>query len=661
MAEKYRILNRFDCFQQKEIQRGFSQNLDISVYAHPALSYSTMRQLRKGLEDGNDLTSYIDRGTSVLCELRKAMASGISLTPYVDEGYDGEQLLAIRHALEKGIPIQPYLNIAYHGACITEIATGLEHNINVSSYADTRYTWRKMREIRLGLEQHLDISQYANPLYSYWQMQEIRLGLLDGLDVSRYKSLMYTAKEMRKRRLSLKKTKTVSHPSGQWTILKHDDYDIRISPDGMIAYLDWHSKSAISSVEDLEKILYENGIVYGINYNELVHFAAQHSSDEKEVFEEQTILIAKGTPAVHGHNGRYEWFFDTKVNRLPKPIANGDVDFKSLKWFEPVKENQVLAVYHHATTATDGITVTGTPILAKNGKEKPPLKGSGFHLLPDLKTYVASKDGHIRLNQYEMIIADLMVLDHIPASSETLQFDCDVYVKGNITGPVTMNINGSLAVDGCASAAQITCNGNVLLKSGINSVSGNRMIEVEGCIVSKFFEYVTLKAKGNIYFGTSLNSNLSSDGEIVSYGKKGGIIGGTSYSEKGYCLPNLGNSAGQLTTLLLGSNEEISSFQQNLIDKIIQIKSALSELEGDKRSVKLQELKTALKEKNALEKRISKACRSKVIVENRLYENVQICYMGKNLTTIPSTQVKIHVVNEHLIIEKFYDRASNAS
>lgn len=99
MAEKYRILNRFDCFQQKEIQRGFSQNLDISVYAHPALSYSTMRQLRKGLEDGNDLTSYIDRGTNVLCELRKAMASGISLTPYVDEGYDGEQLLAIRHEI----------------------------------------------------------------------------------------------------------------------------------------------------------------------------------------------------------------------------------------------------------------------------------------------------------------------------------------------------------------------------------------------------------------------------------------------------------------------------------------------------------------------------------------------------------------------------------
>lgn len=38
---------------------------------------------------------------------------------------------------------------------------------------------------------------------------------------------------------------------------------------------------------------------------------------------------------------------------------------------------------------------------------------------------------------------------------------------------------------------------------------------------------------------------------------KGGIIGGSSYSEKGFCLPNLGNAAGIQTTLSLGSNEDI--------------------------------------------------------------------------------------------------------
>lgn len=107
MAEKYRILNRFDCFQQKEIQRGFSQNLDISVYAHPALSYSTMRQLRKGLEDGNDLTSYIDRGTSVLCELRKAMAS-------VADVYDA---LVSERVYKDAIPKDKAFRMIINGEC----------------------------------------------------------------------------------------------------------------------------------------------------------------------------------------------------------------------------------------------------------------------------------------------------------------------------------------------------------------------------------------------------------------------------------------------------------------------------------------------------------------------------------------------------------------
>lgn len=64
---------------------------------------------------------------------------------------------------------------------------------------------------------------------------------------------------------------------------------------------------------------------------------------------------------------------------------------------------------------------------------------------------------------------------------------------------------------------------------------------------------------GNIYFGTSLNSNLSTYGEMVFYGRNGGIIGGKSYSEKGFCLTNIGNEAGVHTTLSLGSNEDIKT------------------------------------------------------------------------------------------------------
>ena len=100
----------YDFFQQEEIRKGLEKNIDVSIYAKPELPYNIMHQLRKALENGNDLTPYISYGAGVLHELRKALKSGISLISYVQEGYDSDQLFAIRHALEKKIDIIHYLN-----------------------------------------------------------------------------------------------------------------------------------------------------------------------------------------------------------------------------------------------------------------------------------------------------------------------------------------------------------------------------------------------------------------------------------------------------------------------------------------------------------------------------------------------------------------------
>ena len=174
---------------------------------------------------------------------------------YNPEDFDIFQQEAIRQALEKNIDIIPYLNRSYHSACINEIAMGLKHHIDVTPYAKPEYSWRKMKELRLGIEQCLDISNYANPLYSYWQMREIRLGLTKGLDVSCYKSLMYTAKEMKKRRLWLLKHQKSHWAEENMTMICADDYEIRISRDGMQAYFNWHGNRPLMNAVELEYIL----------------------------------------------------------------------------------------------------------------------------------------------------------------------------------------------------------------------------------------------------------------------------------------------------------------------------------------------------------------------------------------------------------------------
>lgn len=604
---------------------------------------------------------------------------------YINDGYDSEQIAAIQRALKKNINIQPYLNTAYHGSCINEIAIGLEHNIDVTPFAHVEYTWRKMREIRLGIEHHIDISQYLNPMYSYWQMREIRLGLEEGLDVNSYKSLMYTAKEMKKRRLELKHPKTATTLLGSPTVINDKDYTLQISPDGLSARLSWNCKRPVN-IQELEFILYKNGIVYGIDYNALMYIAKKYGSTDTIPIDHEDILIAKGTDAVNGADGYYEWFFNTNLNRLPDLSNNGVPQFDSVSWFEPVEEGQVLAVYHSASLAADGKTVTGETIHAKTGKNRRKLTGTGFKLLTDSdsQTYVSAKNGHVRLFKNKLIVSDLAVCEELQPLSSPVAFDCDVRIKGNISGPVTLNVNGDLEIDGFVEGAQINCSGSLLLKRGINMSSNPNPVTVKGKVVSKFFEYVTLHADGNIYFGTSLNSNISSYGEIIAYGEKGGIIGGFSYSEKGYCIPNLGNPAAIQTTLLLGTNINIRCQRFELENEAATIRSTIARLNEayntfckkltiNQRSSndmflkteqaiheKKAELEAVMNKMSALDERLARACRSKIIVEHQVYENVHIRYMDKKITAIPSKHIAISVNNNRLTIEKlpFYETKS---
>ena len=676
MINDYMNLENYDYFQQEEIRKGLEKNIDVSVYAKPELPYNIMHQLRKALEYGNDLTPYIPYGVGVLHELRKAAKSGISLVRYIEEGYDSDQLLSIRHALEKKVNITPYLNISYHGACIHQIAIGLEHRIDVTPYAKPDYTWRKMKEIRLGIEQRLDISNYANPLYSYWQMREIRLGLVEGLDVSYYRSLMYTAKEMNKRRLWLMNHQKNHLASDDMSVICADDYEISISQDGMQAYFNWHGNRPLMNSAELEYLLRKNGIIYGIDYNALTSIARTYQTINNDTPKDQNTLIAHGTLPVDGHDGYYVFQFQTKKCYIPEFHEDGSINFDHFTWFETVTKGQILALYHPPTKALDGKTVTGQTVPAIKGKEEPILTGSGFELLPDQKTYIASRNGHVRLHKYEMTVSDLVTLDQVTPSDEPLSFQSDVHIKGNVTGPVTICTTGDLLIDGFVNDAEIHCGANLILKSGINAFAVPNTSTVNKRVISKFFEYVNLHADGNISFGSSLNSSLSSYGEIISYGKKGGIIGGSCYAEKGFCVSNIGNAVGAKTTLLLGTNEDIRLEKMILEKEISKIKASISQLttayeEACKKHpeqlakhndlllkvkdavyIKNQELEAAHIKEEHIQKREKRACTSKIIVEHQIYDNVDVQYMSRKITAVPSKKTAILINNNRLIMEK---------
>lgn len=53
-------------------------------------------------------------------------------------------------------------------------------------------------------------------------------------------------------------------------------------------------------------------------------------------------------------------------------------------------------------------------------------------------------------------------------------------------------------------------------------------------------------------------------------------------------------------------------------------------------------------------RRDERACRSRIVVEQRVFDNVQIHYLNKKITAVSSSQVEIRIHEDNLVMEKLF-------
>lgn len=539
----------YDWLQMEEIRKGLLEKVDTGLYASPQIPYEKMRQMRKGLKEGIDLTPFLELDAGILRQFRKAVEAKVSIIPYATGGYETEQLEEIRKALERHLDIHPYLSKEFLGAAIHEIAKGLEDGLDVSVYASPEYGWQQMREIRLGLEHRVQVSTYVNPYFSWQQMREIRLGLEAGLDVSRYATLMYTASDMRRKRQEQteKTAKKESHRAPEPVRTKN--LSITVSDDEMEAYVICETDAGLLTYEDIKDALGRWGIVHGVD-----------DAAIKNILEGRTriadpVLVAKGTPPQDGRDGWYEYFFRTEPERTPKLLEDGSVDYQDIDWFEVVEENQKVAYYHEAGEGTNGVSVTGKPLLAHKGKEQNLLRGQGYRLLEDGKTYVSAINGRIELRGNQLLITRLFIFSEVTMATGNVDVDGSVYIKGNVGSRTVIKATEDIVVEGFIESAYLSCGGNIFLKQGMNA-SGDGTLTAVGDVIGRFFEAVSIRAGGNVKANYAMNCKIRAEGKLLISGKKGVLIGGEFYAAQGIRVYHLGSRSGVHTSVKVGVSDK---------------------------------------------------------------------------------------------------------
>ncbi len=694
----------YDWFQLEEIREGLSRELNVSLYDSPDIPSKKMHQMRRGLEEGIDLSDFLNYDVDIIREVRKSLLAHVDILNYVNEGYDGEQLASIWQAMADGLDIPQYLKPEFSCSAIDEIAEGLRDGLDVELYAKTDYTWGQMREIRFGLLNQIDVTYYLDPLYNRKQMMEIRLGLEEGLPASDYASLMFPANIMHKMRLESDTYDDEDYLPTQGP-LENLDFDtdsdeneeskekkdrkenvtfeenrdgitINVSPDDMVAFIRVNVNSyGKVTRKDILRSLRVAGITQNIDARTVDNLLAGRDLGD-------FVPIARGRKAVDGKDGEFEYFFDTTRKREPKLLPDGSVDFQNTQWYEEVHKDQKLAYYHSAGNGIQGFTVTGKPIPSKKGKELPRLKGKGFYVLPDEKTYVSEYDGRVSVENGKMEVSSILTLQDVNRATGNVKFAGNVNIAGDVSDGVTVEAGGDIVIDGFVGDCTIKSNGDILIKKGVNG-GGVGCVEAKGCIEAKFFESASIRAGKHIKANYCLNSDVYCEDAITIFGNKGLILGGMMFATRDIQVTNVGSDIGLRTVIRMGVSNEMLAQQRTVESHLADLSNKLMVLEKGRSDIEEKyppEIRSAMdmyiKIENAIYTihkemdeynatldnimaQIAATAESMLTVSGTLFDNVMIEIDGKRVLSSKQTGVCVKKVDNRVCILKNAQKKTN--
>ena len=607
-----------------------------------------LEQLRRAHRSGVEVRKYADEGYNApqLEQIRISLENKLDFEPYIRKDMRGESLREIRLGLEEGLDVTVYAKPDYTWKQMEELRLGLENRVDVTRFSNPLFDARQMRQIRLGLEKGLDVSRYNSLVYTASDMRRLRLALLRGEDAGRslyrepeipehyddpvlppsqrpdkealQQAVAKEAAALKARLAAGKDTSGVqkvieaarqkirqaqtgesvppvlpdadrvpaalfgAEETGPETPAAIDmqGHNLVVSEDKMACYISLPRPRTgiVYTPEMIRLLLARSGVHAGIDEN-VIRDLIEHARYDEQV------IVAKGKPAVNGKDGRYEYFFNRQSFTNPEEEEDGTADFSKTRFFSEVKAGDTLAKYVHAERGTNGYLVTGEVLPARNGLERPVLKGSGFMLLPDKVTYAAAVAGVVKMDGYELNIHRLLTLtdDNLEQTlngKRRIDFVGSLWVRCNLDPGIEINTKGDIIFDTVAESLKITCGGDVVLKEGATGRTRGS-IKARGTVAGKYFSNYEIVTDGSVFANSFLHCKVETEEKIVCFGDNGTIYGGELKAKLGLECAVIGTQNGTHTVINIGVTKEMweeLAAKEKAVDRL---KSEVETLENE--------------------------------------------------------------------------------
>lgn len=338
--------------------------------------------------------------------------------------------------------------------------------------------------------------------------------------------------------------------------------------------------------EQIYNALEAQGIRCGINGDKIKEFI------DNPVYS-TPFEVASAILPEDGKDSYVQYNFETDQNKLKaRESEKGNVDFKELNKIQNVVAGQVLAAKIPATRGKGGKTLFGHYLEAKNGKDINVTLGQNVEFDKDGVTIIASVDGQVLFVNDKITVEPLLMLDAVNIKSGNVKFVGSVIVKGSVEDGFDVKASGTIDIGGSVGKCHIESEtGDIIIHQGVFG-KNEGYIKAGKSLWCKFVQETKIEVEENVIATDSLmNCDITAMKNIVAYGKKAQITGGTLFATEEICARTLGSpGGGTTTTLSVGIDprakkklDEIQKAQGDLVKELENLELDISTLENQKK------------------------------------------------------------------------------
>ena len=376
---------------------------------------------------------------------------------------------------------------------------------------------------------------------------------------------------------------------------KNARVDVTISADDMSAEVTLARAQGGKEVsfDDIIELLKAAGVLFGID--EAALLAAYQSESSCP------IPIAHGTIQQDGIDSVFEELIPHPADRAPRLDENGLIDYREHGSIDVVTAGTVLMRRHPATPGLEGHTVRGRPLPARPGRDEPfaPQLPGTQHPENDPNLLEAAVTGQpVRVDNGVMVEQVLQVAE-VNMATGNIHFDGSVEVKGDVLQGMKVEASGDIVVSGMVDGGILQAGGDIRIAGG---VIANARVRATGAVSARFAQGVQIHA------GTVLAlSDMALECDLLSLNKivigiknpgHGRLVGGSATAMMLVSVPVLGSANGAVTTVVVGTNAELSARYADL-QRRIQLEKA-----NEEALEKLMKQVTAMKDPKGMLPRI---------------------------------------------------------